>query len=439
MKKSVLFVLSLVLAVIATTAPLATASQSRPARGRYIVVLQDSVGRPGRVAAEHAAAYGARVSFVYRTALKGYAATLTERAAARISRDPRVAWVEADRLRHAVAQTLPTGVDRIEGDLSSQKSGDGTGSVAGPAVAIIDTGIDLDHPDLNVIASTNCSGGGPFKKRCGSGGNDDNGHGTHVAGTVAAIDDLNTGVVGMAPGAPLVAVKVLNKNGSGYTSWIVAGIDWVAANAGTYNIKVANMSLGGSGSDDGNCGNSNNDSMHKSVCGLVNDHGVTLVVAAGNSTKDFATFVPAAYDEVLTVTAVADFDGQPGGLAAPTCRTDVDDTAADFSNWAVSSADQAHTIAGPGVCILSTWLNGGYNTISGTSMASPHLAGTAALCLSTIACAGLSPAQIIAKLRDDAKMETDDPTNLVYYGFTDDPNFPIPGRYYGYLAYAGGY
>ncbi len=434
MKRSALFVLSLALAVVTTAAPFASASRTGPERSRYIVVLQDSVASPGRVAADHAARFGAHVSLVYRAALKGYAATLTERAAARIARDPRVAWVEADRLQHATAQTLPTGVDRIQGDASSQASGNGSGSVSGPAIAIIDTGIDLDHPDLHVVASVNCSGGGPFRKRCGSGGDDDNGHGTHVAGTAAARDD-SQGVVGMAPDAPLVAVKVLNKSGSGYTSWIVAGIDWVAANAASRNIRVANMSLGGSGSDDGNCGNSNNDAMHKAICNLVNARGVTLVVAAGNSAKDLASFVPAAYDEVLAVTAVADFDGQPGGEAAATCRSDVDDTPADFSNWAVTSADQSHTIAAPGVCIRSTWLAGGFNTISGTSMASPHVAGTVALCLSSGTCSG-TPAQIISELGADAAAA--DSGNG--YGFQGDPNSsPVDGRYFGYLAYAGGY
>ena len=433
MKRSSLFVLCL--AVVATAAPPASASPARSERGRYIVVLRDSVDRPGSVAADHAARFGPGVSFVYRAALKGYAATLIEPAAARISRDPRVAWVELDRLMHATAQSLPTGVDRIQADAGSQVAGNGEGAVPGPAVAVIDTGIDLDHPDLNVIASVNYTGGSPFRKKCGTGGDDDNGHGTHVAGTVGARDDSN-GVVGVAPGAPLVAVKVLNSKGSGYTSWIAAGIDWVAANAASRGIDVANMSLGGSGSDDGNCGNSNNDAMHKAVGGLVIDSGVTLVAAAGNSTRDLAGFVPAAYDEVLTVTAVADFNGQSGGGGAATCRSDVDDTAADFSNWAaVTSTDSAHTIAAPGVCIRSTWLAGGYNTISGTSMASPHVAGTVALCLSlpNPTCSG-TPAQIATKLRTDAAGAPD------AYGFVQDPDSsPISGRYYGYLEYAGGY
>lgn len=400
----------------------------------YIVVLKDEVNHPRAVADDHARSHGSRVAFVYTDALKGYAATMSEQAAANIARDPRVAWVEPDKVVTAFAQTLPTGINRIDADSSTQLAGDGVGSVSGPAVAVIDTGIDLDHPDLNVIASTNCSGGSPFKKKCGTGGDDDNGHGSHVAGTIGAKDD-SQGAVGVAPGVPLVAVKVLDKNGSGYTSGVVAGIDWVAANAATYNIKVANMSLGGTGSDDGNCGNSNNDSEHKAICNLVNVKGVTLVVAAGNSAKDFSGSVPAAYNEAITVTAVADFNGLPGGGASSTCRSDVDDTAADFSNWAVSTSDQDHTIAAPGVCIYSTWKSGGYNTISGTSMASPHVAGTVALCLSSLTCSG-TPSNILAKLRADAAAANLSNT----YGFVEDPNSsPISGRYYGYLEYAGGY
>ncbi len=337
--------------------------------GRYIVVLRDGVNASA-VADDHARATGARVSHVYEHALQGYAATFSDQAAAHIANDPRVDWVQPDTEVHAFGQTLPTGINRADAELNATAKIDGVDERVNVDVAVIDTGIDLTHPDLNVYRSTNCSGGSPFKKSCGTGGDDDNGHGSHVAGTIAALDN-STGPVGVAPGARLWAVKVLNSNGSGYQSWIVAGIDYVAANAA--EIEVANMSLGGGGSDDGNCGNSNNDAEHKAICNAVGK-GVTFAVAAGNSDADSAKSVPAAYDEVITVSALADFDGVAGGLGTPTCRTDEDDTFANFSNWG-SDVD----IIAPGVCIYSAWKDGGYNTISGTSMASPHVAGAAAL------------------------------------------------------------
>ncbi|MDP9068933.1 MAG: S8 family peptidase [Actinomycetota bacterium] len=337
--------------------------------GRYIVVLKDGTNASS-AADDHAASFGARVTHVYEHALKGYAATLSSQAAANISNDPRVDWVQPDAEVHAFAQTLPTGIDRADAELSTTAKIDGADDRVNVDVAVLDTGIDLTHPDLNVYRSTNCSGGSPFKKKCGTGGDDDNGHGSHVAGTIGALDN-STGPVGVAPGARLWAVKVLNSQGSGYQSWIVAGIDYVAANAA--EIEVANMSLGGGGSDDGNCGNSNNDAEHKAICNAV-AKGVTFAVAAGNSDEDSAKSVPAAYDEVITVSALADFDGLTGGLGAATCRPDVDDTFADFSNWG-SDVD----IIAPGVCIYSTYKDGGYATISGTSMASPHVAGAAAL------------------------------------------------------------
>jgi len=419
------------LLVVAALLALGRAGSAAPAApaaggvipGQYIVVFHDWVQDAAADARAMAADHGLGLLYIYEHALKGFAATVPAGRLSLLRSDGRVAFVSEDRVVTAVAQTLPTGIDRIEGDLSSTASGNGSGSV-NVAVAIIDTGIDVDHPDLNVAGGTNCARGKPSV-------DDGNGHGTHVAGTVAARDD-GSGVVGVAPGAPLYAVRVLDNSGSGTWSSVICGIDWVTANAAGKGIKVANMSLGGSGSDDGNCGNSNNDALHKAICTSV-AAGVTYVVAAGNSSADFKNFVPAAYDEVLTVTAMADFDGQPGGGAAATCRSDVDDTAADFSNWTpAGSGDEGHTIAAPGVCILSTWKGGGYQTLSGTSMASPHVAGTAALCVAG-PCAGMTPSQVMARLRHDAAAQP------ASYGFKDDPNSPSGGRYYGSLVYAGGY
>jgi subtilisin family serine protease len=189
-----------------------------------------------------------------------------------------------------------------------------------------------------------------------------------VSGTIGALDN-GIGVVGVAPGARLWPVRVLNNAGSGSFSDIICGIDYVTAHAS--EIEVASMSLGGSGSDSA-CG-SNRDAMHEAICRSV-AAGVTYVVAAGNESDNAANHVPAAYDEVITVSALADFNGLPGGGAPATCRADVDDTFADFSNF---GADV--DLIAPGVCILSTWKGGGYNTISGTSMATPHVSGGAAL------------------------------------------------------------
>ncbi|MBA2724767.1 MAG: S8 family serine peptidase, partial [Actinobacteria bacterium] len=343
-------------------APLGGAAETR-IPGQYIVVLADSAD-PSSVAREHAAAEGASVMHVYRHALKGYSAKMSEQAAARIANDPRVLWVEADKVVLATAQTLPTGINRADAELSPTAKINGIDERVNVDVAVIDTGIDFTHPDLNVYTAgaKNCSSGTSAK--------DGNGHGSHVAGTIGALDNT-VGPVGVAPGARLWPVRVLNNAGSGSTSSVVCGIDFVTANASS--IEVANMSLGGGGSDDGNCGNSNNDAEHKAICRSV-AAGVTYAVASGNSYVDAKASVPAAYDEVITVSALADFNGLPGGGAAATCRSDVDDTFADFSNYGLDV-----DIIAPGVCIYSTWKGGGYNTISGTSMASPHVAGAAGL------------------------------------------------------------
>ncbi len=434
------FVLTLGIAAALIAGGLATAAAASSASGRYIVVLKDSADS-GRVANEHARSYNAVVGYVYRYALKGYAAVIPNDRLAALRTDSRVAFISEDRPVHATAQVLPTGVDRIEGDQSSQISGDASGATS-VRVAVIDTGSG-PHTDLNIVGGKNCSSGSGYK--------DGNGHGTHVAGTIGAKDDT-VGVVGVAPRASIYSVRVLNKSGSGSWSSVICGVDWVTNTSAHPFIPVANMSLGGSGVDDGNCGYSNNDALHRAICRSV-AQGTTYVVAAGNSGSDLAGFVPATYGEVLAVTAEADFDGRAGGGAGATCRSDVDDTAADFSNYAVAGGpDEAHTIAAPGVCIRSTWKGGGYNTISGTSMASPHVAGTVALCLNSGACtAGSAPSALIAKIRADAAAYSESSftaheadASVPYYGFAGDPKSPTTGsngvtRYYGYLLHAGDY
>lgn len=341
--------------------------------GRYIVTLRqtatdrrEDMDEAVTEASEHASDMGAVVHHVYRHAVYGYAASMTSRTAAALADEPQVQSVQQDRWVRATAQSVPTGVNRVDADLSPTATINGVDRRVNADVAVIDTGIDASHPDLNVHRSggVNCSS--PLLPP----NTDLNGHGTHVAGTIGALDN-STGVVGVAPGVRLWSVQVLNAAGMGTTSSVLCGIDYVTRHAD--QIDVANMSLGGAGTDDGNCGRTNGDAMHQAVCNSV-ARGVTYAVAAGNAHADARDTVPAAYNEVITVSALADFDGKPGGLAGPTCRADRDDTFADFSNY---GADV--DLIAPGVCIRSTYLNGGYATASGTSMAAPHVAGGAAL------------------------------------------------------------
>jgi subtilisin len=408
--------------------PLAAAPTANSNLGlvRYIVVLDDSADA-GAVAST-AVARGARLNATFGSVLNGFVATLPLLDLRVLRSDPRVAYVKADRpvrLLDSVPSGTPTGVSRIGAlpEKVTQKAG-----AARAAVAVLDTGI-APHPDLNVVGGVDCSndllgnllGGGGFK--------DSNGHGTHVAGTVGAKAD-GTGVVGVAPGVPLYAVRVFSQLGAGTLSGVICGLEWVAEHAAEHNIKVVNMSLGGAGTDDGACGTKSQDPFHQAVCNVV-AKGVTVVVAAGNDGSELSGTVPAAYDEVLTVSALTDFDGQPGGKGVPTScgQSEKDDTPAGFSNYALPTGpDASHMISAPGTCITSTWLSGGYNTISGTSMASPHVAGAVARCIDAGACAGLTPAQIINKLRSDA---TNRPLGTGFFG---DPGAPIPGRYYGYLV-----
>ncbi|MBW6467071.1 MAG: S8 family serine peptidase [Brevefilum sp.] len=330
----------------------------------YIIVFKDDVN-PRVEVPSVAKTYGLQTGFIYEHALKGMSAVVPAGRLAALEKDPRVAYVVADMERSISAQTVPTGIQRIFADTNTAIGIDGTDDYRVDVdVAVIDTGIDLQHPELNVVDGVTCASSTPVRPAvCKAGGDDDHYHGTHVAGTIAAIDN-GSGVVGVAPGARLWAVKVCDSRGSCPSSAIIAGIDYVTANAG--EIEVANMSLGGSGYST---------AEYNAIQGAVNK-GVAFAVAAGNNDADARNYSPAAFDNVLTVSALADFDGKPGGLGSPTCRTDQDDTLADFSNWG-----PAVDIAAPGVCILSTYPieKGSYGTISGTSMASPHAAGALAL------------------------------------------------------------
>jgi len=431
--------LSIVLAVMmlvsvigaAGAAPKAAAGGKAP--GQYIVVFKDDVVDASADAEAMVNGHGLGLLHKYGAALKGFAATIPDHKLEQIKADPRVAYVAEDFEVEAIGfapvaggDSVPTGVRRADAGTTTSVH-----QASNINVAVIDTGIDLSHPDINAVNGKNCI-------RSNKPANDDNGHGTHVAGTIGAKNN-GSGVVGVAPGTKIYAVKVLNAQGSGTWSQIICGIDWVTANAAALNIKVVNMSLGGTGSNDNNCGRTNNDAMHTAICNSV-AAGVTYVVAAGNSTADLDTNAPAAYPEVLTVTAVSDSDGTAGGTGgAPTCRAgEQDDKYATFSNYATKAAALSHTVAAPGVCINSTWKQGGYNSISGTSMASPHVAGVVALCIGNGGangpCAGKTPAQIVQQIRSDAQQHA-----TASNGFLGDPNNSVAGKMFGYMVYAGGY
>ena len=350
---------------------------------------------------------------VFRHALKGYATKLTPGQRRKLAADPAVAAIVPDTVVQLAAQSTPVGIKRVRATAAPATHIDGidrTADRVNADIAIIDTGIQAGHPDLNVRGGINCTGEGSAAAWA-----DNNGHGTHVAGIAAAVDN-GIGVVGTAPGARLWAVRVFRPDGFSLISWIVCGIDWVTAQRDPNDpskprIEVANMSLRDEGGDDRNCGYTNPDPEHRAICASV-AQGITYVVAAGNDSTSSSAWRPASYDEVITVSAIADFDGVSGSRSSATCtsfgRRDVDDTFADFSNRG-SDVD----ITAPGVCVRSTYRGSTYATISGTSMASPAVTGAAAVYKSLHP--GATPAQVRLGLRAAASFDwrtTTDPDGV---------------------------
>jgi aqualysin 1 len=337
--------------------PAAVDADSSPKR--YIVMLKSGTDAPA-TADDHAKRRGADVEHVYR-AIKGYVAKIPTSRIDSIKSDSRVASVEPDGVAHVSAQSLPWGVNRVDADISSTKAGNGSGSISNVNAYIIDTGIRA-HTDLNLVKHVNFAGGVNY---------DCSGHGSHVAGTLAARDNTSD-VVGVAPGAPLTGVKVLGCNGSGSWSNIIRGIDWVTANA--KKPAVANMSLTGSVSQ------SLDDAVRRSAAS-----GVFYTLAAGNSSTNACNVSPAragagTNNGIMTVAA-----------------TDSSEREASWSNYG-SCVD----IWAPGVSILSTKRVSGTETRSGTSMASPHVGGGGALYLNTHATS--TPAAVETALRTAAKL-----------------------------------
>ncbi|MBI2919062.1 MAG: S8 family peptidase [Chloroflexi bacterium] len=348
---SIVGIISLVVLVLAgmSVAP----ASGGPVLVRQLVVFDGGVANEAARAVLEA--HGATVQReLSHTPFTAFSVLLPEAALPALRQARGVVRVETDFVVEAVAkpgpapqpnEVLPWGVDRIDADTAWA-----TSKGTGVKVAIIDTGISKSHPDL----VDNLKGGVNFVFQKGSVDptkwDDDNGHGSHVAGTVAAVDNT-VGVVGVASQAHLYAVKVLDRRGSGYISDVIDGIYWARNNG----MQVINMSLG--------C-NCPSDTLQQAVDDAY-AAGVVVVAAAGNSgTSDGSgdtVIYPAKYDSVIAVAA-----------------TDSNDARAWWS-----STGPAVELAAPGVDIYSTWKGTGYNTISGTSMASPHAAGTAALVLAS--------------------------------------------------------
>lgn len=354
---------AVVAAMVFLSAGMALTQPPDDASGRYIVVLKNSVDNPAQAAGEISHRNNAEVGFVYRNAIKGFSAVIPNSRVAEVRSDSKVDYVEKDGTMRAVAQVLPWGVDRIDADTSSTLAGNGSGAVSNVNAYIIDTGIDATHPDLNVVGQVNFAGG-PDR--------DCNGHGTHVSGTVAAEDNASD-VVGVAPGAPLTAVKVLGCSGSGSTAGVIKGVDFVTANA--TEPAIANMSLGGSASK------ALDDAVTRSA-----SSGVFYSLAAGNEGADACNSSPARVGA-----------GTNNGIVT-TAATNSSDQEASWSNYG-----RCVDIWAPGVSILSTKKGGGTTTLSGTSMASPHVGGAGALYLSSTSNSAASPAAVETSIKAAAE------------------------------------
>ncbi len=362
-KLSVASVFILILTLFSVlTMGIAAAKPEPEGRVQVIVVFK---GRPDPALIRQ---HGGRIKYTYKI-IPGIAVLLPEKAISALKRNPKIAYIERDivlskppwagggKKEEQPPETLEWGVDRIDADLVWDVNGDlttdeGANTGSGIKVAILDTGIDKDHPDLkaNVKGGINFVSKPWWKEPDPTKWDDDNGHGTYCAGIVAAVEN-DIGVIGVAPSVWLYAVKVLDRTGSGYLSDVIAGIDWCVQNG----MQVVSMSLG----------TSEDSQALKDACDNAYAAGLVLVAAAGNDgdgdpTTDEVLY-PARYDSVIAVAATAEDDSTP--------------------IW--SSEGMEVELSAPGVDVRSTWKGGTYETHSGTSAACPHVSGTVALILAS--------------------------------------------------------
>ena len=330
-------------------------AQSTPAKGAkiensYICVFNPGLVAKGNVKAEanrSAKAAGGAVGFTYKNTIRGFSVNASAQGVSKMqANNPRIAYCEQDQVMATAqgrgnkpgsggggtqpSESTPWGVTRVGGGLSG---------AAGRAL-VIDTGVDLDHPDLNVDVALSSA----FNATRDKNADDGNGHGTHVAGTIAAIKGNSIGVIGVAPGTTVVGIKVLDRRGSGSNSGVIAGVEY-AASIDNGN-DVANMSLGGGFSQ------ALNDAVIAAAQG-----GLEFALAAGNESTSATTKSPASanHPNIYTISSF----------------TQNNDSWSSFSNYGNPPVDFAE----PGSAIPSTYKDGGYATLSGTSMASPHAAG----------------------------------------------------------------
>ena len=396
-----LLTLSVYAAAFAISAPVALAqaaeplaahpyAQSKPVPGRYIVVFRDSVANPAAEAVNLVRGLGGQLHHTYTSALKGFAASLPDAALQGIRNNPNVDYIEQDQtvsLNATQTQIGATwGLDRIDQlilPLNGQYQYNYTS--AGVNAFIIDTGIRATHTDFigRVLPGFTAINDGKVTDDC-------NGHGTHVAGTVGGT------TWGVAKGVSLIPVRVLDCNGSGTWSGVIAGVDWVASS--TLRPAVANMSLGGGASQ----------AVDDAVAGAVSK-GATMVVAAGNSNANACNYSPARAPSAITVGASTNADAR-----------------ASYSNYG-----NCLDLFAPGSGITSAWItsDSATNTISGTSMASPHVAGVAALALAANMTA--SPWAVASFLSTNATPDkisstgTGSPNRLVYSLAAGAPTEPV--------------